>query len=65
MTGDQVVAEIVERLGFRPPTIILASVESPNVEKVMAVADRIFDKPVDMLLVIHEIQHLLLRRYGR
>jgi CheY-like chemotaxis protein len=59
MTGDQVVAEITTRLGFRPPTIILASVGSPNVEKVMAVADRIFEKPADMLLVLREMQHLL------
>jgi CheY-like chemotaxis protein len=62
MTGDQVVAEITTRLGFRPPTIILASVESPNVKKVMAVADRIFEKPVDMLLVLREIQRLLSAR---
>jgi CheY-like chemotaxis protein len=62
MTGDQVVAEITTRLGFRPPTIILASVESPNVEKVMAVADRIFKKPADMLLVLREMQHLLSAR---
>ncbi len=62
MTGDRVVAEIIKRLGFKPPTIILASVESPIVEKVMAVADRIFQKPVRMFLVIREIQELLRAR---
>ena len=62
MTGDQVVAEITTRLGFRPPTIILASVQYPDAEKVISVADRVFEKPADMLLVVHEIQHLLSAR---
>jgi CheY-like chemotaxis protein len=59
MTGDLVVAEITTRLGFRPPTIILASVQYPDAEKVISVADRVFEKPADMLLVVHEIQQLL------
>jgi CheY-like chemotaxis protein len=62
MTGDQVVTEITARLGFKPPTIMLASVPSPNVEKVMSVADRVFEKPADMLMVVREIQHLLSAR---
>jgi hypothetical protein len=59
MTGDQVVTKIATRLGFRPPTVVLASVPSPDVEKVMSVADRVFEKPADMILVVREIQHLL------
>jgi CheY-like chemotaxis protein len=59
MTGDQVLAEITTRLGFRPPTIMLASVQYPDPEKVMSVADRVFEKPSNMLLVVREIQHLL------
>jgi two-component system, chemotaxis family, CheB/CheR fusion protein len=59
VTGDQVVTVIAARLGFRPPTIVLASVPSPNIEKVMAIADRVFQKPVDMLLVLREIERLL------
>jgi CheY-like chemotaxis protein len=62
MTGDQVVTEITARLGFKPPTIMLASVPSPNVEKVMSVADRVFEKPADMLLVVREIHHLVSAR---
>jgi CheY-like chemotaxis protein len=62
MTGVQVVAEITTRLGFTPPTIMLASVQYPDAEKVMPVADRVFEKPADMLLVVHEIQHLLSAR---
>jgi CheY-like chemotaxis protein len=59
MTGDQVVIEITRRLGFRPPTILLASVPPPNIKKAMAIADRIFEKPADMLLVLREMQLLL------
>ena len=59
MTGDQVLAEITTRLGFTPPTIMLASVQYPHVEKVKSVAYRVFEKPADMLLVVHEIQHLV------
>jgi two-component system, sensor histidine kinase len=62
MTGDQVVTEITTRLGFRPPTIVLASVPSPEVEKVLSVADCVFGKPADMLLVVREMQHLLSAR---
>jgi CheY-like chemotaxis protein len=59
MTGDQVVFEIAARLGFKPPTIMFASVQSlRDVEKLMAVADRIFEKPVDMLLVLGEINSI-------
>jgi CheY-like chemotaxis protein len=65
MTGDRVAVEIIRRLGFKPPTIILASVESQNVERVMAVADRIFEKPVRMFLVLREIQDLLRARSRR
>jgi CheY-like chemotaxis protein len=62
MTGDQVVTAITTRLGFRPPTIVLASVPRSDVEKVMSVADRAFEKPADMILVVREIQHLLSSR---
>jgi hypothetical protein len=39
ITGDQVITEIATRLGFKPLTIMLASVPSPSVEKVMSVAE--------------------------
>jgi hypothetical protein len=41
---------------------VLASVPSPDVEKVMSVADRVFEKPADMILVVREIQHVLSSR---
>jgi two-component system, sensor histidine kinase len=59
MTGDQVAADIATRLGFKPVTIMVAGAPFPNIEKVMSVADRIFEKPADMLMVLGEIQHLL------
>jgi two-component system, sensor histidine kinase len=62
MTGDQVVGEITKRLGFKPPTIMLASIPFPDIKKIRSVADRIFEKPADMLLVLREIQHLLSAR---
>jgi CheY-like chemotaxis protein len=62
ITGDQVVAEIATRLGFRPVTIMLASSPPPNMEKVMSVVDRFFEKPADMLLVLRDIQELLMAR---
>ena len=45
LAGDQAITEIETRLGFRPPTLMLASVRGPCVEKMKSVADRIFAKP--------------------
>jgi DNA-binding response OmpR family regulator len=59
ITGDQIVTEITTRLGFKPPTIMLASLPGPQVEKVKSVADRIFAKPADMHEVLDEIGRLI------
>ena len=61
ITGDQIVVEIMTRLGFRPPTIMLASLSGSDVEKVKSVADRIFVKPTDMNVILREIEFLLAR----
>ena len=55
MTGDQVVIEIATRLGFKPPTILLAS--APRIGT--SVADRVFSKPADMDAVVREIERLI------
>jgi CheY-like chemotaxis protein len=55
MTGDQVVIEIATRLGFKPPTILLAS--APGIAA--SVADRVFSKPADMDAVVREIERLI------
>jgi CheY-like chemotaxis protein len=59
MTGGQVITEIETRLGFKPPTIMLASVPGPCIEKMKPVADTIFAKPADMDVVLQEIGRLL------
>lgn len=55
MTGEQVVIEIATRLGFKPPTILLAS--APGIAA--SVADRVFSKPADMDAVVREIEQLI------
>ena len=59
LAGDQVITEIETRLGFKPPTLMLASVRGPCVEKMKSVADRIFAKPADMDVVLQEMARLL------
>jgi DNA-binding response OmpR family regulator len=59
ITGEQTVLEITTRLGFKPPTIMLASLPGPQVAKVRSVADRVFAKPADMDEVLNEIGRLL------
>ena len=59
LAGDQVITEIETRLGFKPPTLMLASVRGPCVEKMKPVADRIFAKPADMDVVLQEMARLL------
>jgi CheY-like chemotaxis protein len=58
ITGDQVVIEITTRLGFKPPTILLAS--APDIAA--SVADRVFSKPADRGAVIREMEQLTGRR---
>ena len=58
MTGGQVITEIETRLGFKPPTIVLASLPGPC-ERTKSVADTIFAKPADMNEVLGEIGRLL------
>lgn len=55
VTGDQVITEIVTRLGFKPPTILLASARGIST----SVADRVFSKPADLDAVIREIERLI------
>jgi CheY-like chemotaxis protein len=57
--GDEIVAEIVSRLRFKPPTIMLTSIPEPHFEKVNSVVDRILTKPVDIDVLQREIEILL------
>jgi CheY-like chemotaxis protein len=59
MTGDRVVMEIQTRLGFNPPTIMLASVPHLEIERIGSLADCVFDKPADMKVLLQAIESLL------
>jgi len=62
MTGDQVITEIETRLGFKPPTILLASLSTREVEKLKSRADRVFTKPTGIDELCREIERLLGKR---
>ena len=59
VTGDAVVAEIASRLQFRPPTIMLTGMAGQQVAGVKSFADRTLAKPVDIDLLLREIENLL------
>ncbi len=59
-TGEQIVAEIAARLGFKPPTIMLTSANlSKHLGNDQSIADRILPKPVDINVLLSEIECLL------
>jgi PAS domain S-box-containing protein len=60
VTGEQIVAEIAERLRCKPPTIMLTSANlSRHLGNGRSIADRILPKPVDINVLIREIECLL------
>ena len=59
-TGDQVVIELAEALGRKPPTIVLTGdISDRQIGKARAVADRILPKPVDIEVLLREFDGLL------
>ena len=58
-TSDEIVAEIVARLQFKPPTILLTGRAGQPVDKAKAFADRILPKPIDIDVLLREIESLL------
>jgi two-component system, sensor histidine kinase len=59
-TGDQIVAEIAAKLQFKPPTIMLTGdIADKHVEKAKLIAERILPKPVDIMVLLREIEILL------
>jgi two-component system CheB/CheR fusion protein len=62
ITGDNVVAEIVARLPFKPPTIMLAGVMADRDEKAKSSVDRFLSKPVEIDVLVREIESLLGKR---
>ena len=64
-TGDQIVAEIAAALQFKPPTIMLTGdIAEKHVEKARLIAERILPKPVDIMVLLREIESLLVRGAG-
>lgn len=59
ISGDRIVAEIVYRLGFKPPTLMLATLSDHETRTLSSVVDRIFAKSSEIDLVLHEIGCLL------
>ena len=59
-TGDQVVSELAEALGRKPPTIVLTGdISDRQIGKARAIADRILPKPVDIDVLLREFDGLL------
>jgi PAS domain S-box-containing protein len=62
-TGDEIVAEIAALLKSKPPTIMLTGdISDQHVEKARLIADRILPKPVDITVLLREMQDLLDKR---
>jgi len=58
-TADVIVAEIVALMQFKPPIILLTGTQSLQLDKVTSFADRILTKPVDIDVLLLEIEDLL------
>ena len=64
LTSDEIIADIVARLQFKPPTIVLSGgATGPHAAKIKSIADRILPKPVDIETLLHEIDELLKVRH--
>jgi DNA-binding response OmpR family regulator len=61
-TSDEIVFEILARLQFKPPIIMLTGAPGQPPEKAKSIVDRILIKPVDFNVLQHEIEYLLRTR---
>ncbi|MGO9513181.1 MAG: hybrid sensor histidine kinase/response regulator [Steroidobacteraceae bacterium] len=60
ITGDEIVTEIAALLHAKPPTIMLTGdIADRHVAQARKIADRILPKPVDINLLLREIETLL------
>jgi DNA-binding response OmpR family regulator len=59
LTSDHIVAEIAARLQFKPPTIMLTGAANQQVREARSFADRILAKPVDVKVLLREIECLV------
>jgi DNA-binding response OmpR family regulator len=58
-TAESIVAEVATRLHFKPPTIMVTGISDQNVGNARSFADRILAKPVDIHVLLQEIDGLL------
>jgi CheY-like chemotaxis protein len=58
-TGERLVAEVAARLHFKPPTIMMTGIPRQNVRDAGSFADRTLAKPVDIHVLLREIDALL------
>jgi PAS domain S-box-containing protein len=59
-TGDEIVAEIAALLHHKPPTIMLTGdISDKHIARILKIADRILPKPVDVNLLLRELEILL------
>jgi two-component system response regulator VicR len=58
-TAEIIVAEIAARLHFKPPTIMVTAMAAHGLGNARSFADRIMAKPVDIHLLLSEIDELL------
>ena len=59
ITGDEIVAEIATLLHTKPPTIMLTGdLSDEHIERAKRIADRILPKPVNVNLLLREIESL-------
>lgn len=62
-TGDQIVCEIAEILGRKPPTIVLTGdISDRQIEKARSIADSILPKPVDIDVLLRRFDELMAPR---
>jgi CheY-like chemotaxis protein len=57
--GDEVVTAIATLLRFKPPVILLTGSPSRHIGAVKSFADRLLAKPVDIDVLLREIENLL------
>jgi two-component system, chemotaxis family, CheB/CheR fusion protein len=57
--AETLVAEIAARLRFKPPVIVISGTSGQNREHARSFADRILTKPVDIQVLLREIEGLL------
>jgi DNA-binding response OmpR family regulator len=62
LTSEEIVSEIAAWLHFKPPTIVLTGITGDAAIRANSFADRILTKPVDLAVLLREVDGLIGRR---